>query len=151
MTALHQAGRWKDVLPPAEELGAAWTPTNPDPGGMVSDAQAKLGEAELADRYAQGVNHIKQAHWQKAVAVFTYIEQEQPGYRDTPALLMRLSYGAIWPRGLIRQPPPQHARTGTLLSAHWRKFLRSIRATGTLVPDWSRHGQPSDSAHSSTK
>ena len=64
MTALHQTGRWKDVLAAADEL-AQLDPDHPDPGGMVSDAQAKLREAELAERYAQGVDHIRQQHWHK--------------------------------------------------------------------------------------
>ena len=53
MTALHQAGRWKDVLAAAEEL-AQLDPDHPDPGGMVSDARAKLQEARqrMADLLA---------------------------------------------------------------------------------------------------
>ena len=53
---------------------------------MVSNARLKVREAELADRYAQGVSHLNQERWQDAVAVFTAIEQEQPGYRDAAAL-----------------------------------------------------------------
>jgi Probable lipoprotein LpqN/CHAT domain len=86
ITALHQAGRWKEVLAAAEEL-CQLDPDNPDPGGMVSDARAKLREAELADRFAQGVDHLQQAHWKEANRAFTAIEQEQPGYRDAAALL----------------------------------------------------------------
>ena len=41
------------VLAAAEEL-AELDPDHPDPGGMVSDARAKLRDAELAARYAQG-------------------------------------------------------------------------------------------------
>ena len=86
ITALHQAGRWKEVLAAAEEL-CQLDPDNPDLGGMVSDARAKLRDAELADRFAQGVDHLQQAHWKEAIRAFTAIEQEQPGYRDTAALL----------------------------------------------------------------
>ena len=85
VTAVHQTGRWKDVLAAGDGL-AELDPDHPDPGGIVSDAQAKLREAELAERYAQGVDHIRQQHWQQAVEVFDTIEQQQPGYRDTPAL-----------------------------------------------------------------
>ena len=86
ITALHQAGRWKEVLAAAEEL-CRLDPDNPDLGGMVFDARAKLREAELADRFAQGVDHLQQAHWKEAIRAFTAIEQEQPGYRDAAALL----------------------------------------------------------------
>lgn len=86
LTALHQAGRWKDVVAVADEL-AQLDPEDPDPDRMVSDARAKLREAELADRYAQGVNHLQQADWQEAIRTFTAIEQEQPGCRDADALL----------------------------------------------------------------
>ena len=86
MTALHQAGRWKEVLAAAEKL-AQLDPDHPDPGGIVSDAQAKIRDAQLAEQYAQALNHLDQQHWQQAVEVFTAIEQEQPGYRDAAALL----------------------------------------------------------------
>jgi hypothetical protein len=62
MTALHQAGRWKEVLA-AEKLD----PDHPDPGGIVSDAQAKIRDAQ----YAEALNHLDQQHWQQAAEVFT--------------------------------------------------------------------------------
>jgi hypothetical protein len=48
---------------------------------------ADIRDAQLAERYAQGVDHLKQQHWQQAVEVFGAIEQERPGYRDAAALL----------------------------------------------------------------
>lgn len=45
MTALHQAGRWNAVLAAARVL-ARIDPDNSDPDGIVSDAQARLREAE---------------------------------------------------------------------------------------------------------
>jgi serine/threonine protein kinase len=86
MTALHQAGRWNAVVAAAREL-ARIDPDNSDPGGIVSDAQAKIREAELADRYAQALNHLDQEQWQQAAGLLAAIEQEQPGYRDAGALL----------------------------------------------------------------
>jgi tetratricopeptide (TPR) repeat protein len=86
MTALHQAGRWKEVLAAAEKL-AQLDPDHPDPVRIVSDAQAKIRDAQLAEQYAQALNHLDQQHWQQAAEVFTAIEQEQPGYRDAAALL----------------------------------------------------------------
>ena len=86
MTALHQAGRWNPVVAAAREL-ARIDPDNSDPGGIVSDAQAKAREAELADRYAQALNHLDQEQWQQAADLLAAIEQEQPGYRDADALL----------------------------------------------------------------
>ena len=70
----------------AQEL-ARLDPGNPDPGGIVSDAKAKIRDAELADRYAQAINHLDQEEWQQAADLFTAIEQEQPGYREAAALL----------------------------------------------------------------
>ncbi|HWX98309.1 MAG TPA: LpqN/LpqT family lipoprotein [Mycobacterium sp.] len=86
MTALHQAGRWNAVVAAAREL-ARIDPDNSDPGGIVSDAQAKIREAELADRYAQALNHLDQEQWQQAAGLLAAIEQEQLGYRDAAALL----------------------------------------------------------------
>ena len=62
MTALHQAGRWEAVVAAAAEL-ARIDPDNPDPGGIVSDAKTQIREAELADRYAQALNHLDQQDW----------------------------------------------------------------------------------------
>ena len=86
MTALHQAGRWKEVLAAAEKL-ARLDPEHPDPGGIVSDAQAKIGDAALAEQYAQALNHLDRHRWQQAAELFTAIEQQQPGYRDAAALV----------------------------------------------------------------
>jgi outer membrane protein assembly factor BamD (BamD/ComL family) len=52
MTALHQAGRWDAVVAAAEEL-ARLDPDHPDPNGIVSDAQAQIREAQLANRYVE--------------------------------------------------------------------------------------------------
>jgi hypothetical protein len=86
MTALHQAGRWDAVIDAAQEL-ARLDPDNSDPGGIVSESQAKIRDAELADRYAQALNELDQHQWQQAADLFATIEQEQPGYRDAAALL----------------------------------------------------------------
>ena len=86
MTALHQAGQWNAVVAAAREL-ARIDPDDSDPGGIVSDARAKIREAELADRYAQALNHLDQEQWQQAAGLLAAIEQEQPGYRDAAALL----------------------------------------------------------------
>ena len=86
MTALHQAGRWKEVLAAAEKL-ARLDPDHPDPGGIVSDAQANIGDAALAEQYAQALNHLDRHRCQQAAELFTAIEQQQPGYRDAAALV----------------------------------------------------------------
>ncbi|MBV8177698.1 MAG: sensor domain-containing protein [Mycobacterium sp.] len=111
MTELHQAGRWKEVLAAAEKL-AQLDPDHPDPGGIVSDAQAKIRD-QLAEQYAQALNHLDQQHWQQAAEVFTAIEQEQPGYRDATSLLktaqQNLSETAVAKQRATTpaQPPPQ--------------------------------------------
>ena len=86
MTALHRAGRWEAVLAVAEKL-AQLDPDHPDPDGIVSDAQAKIGDAVLAEQYAQALNHLDQQHWRQAAELAAEIEQQQPGYRDAAALL----------------------------------------------------------------
>ena len=86
MTALHQAGQWNAVVAAGRAL-ALIDPDNSDPGGMVSDAQAEIREAEIADRYAQALSHLDQEHWQHAAGLLAVIEHEQQGYRDAAALL----------------------------------------------------------------
>jgi serine/threonine protein kinase len=86
MTALHQAGRWSAVVAAAQDL-ARFDPHYSDPGGIVSNAQAKIREAELPDRYAQALNRLDQEQWQQAADLLAGIEQDQPGYRDANALL----------------------------------------------------------------
>lgn len=85
MTALHQGGRWEAVLAAAQEL-ARLDPEHADPNGIVSDAQARIREAQLADRYAQALNHLDQENWGQAAELFAAVDQEQPGYRDATAL-----------------------------------------------------------------
>jgi Probable lipoprotein LpqN/TIR domain len=86
MTALHEAGRW-DAVVAAGRMLAQIDPDTPDPGGIVSDAQAKLREAELADRYGQALNQLNEEQWQNAADLLAAIEWERPGYRDAAALL----------------------------------------------------------------
>jgi Probable lipoprotein LpqN/TIR domain len=86
ITALHQAGQWNAVVAAAGEL-ARIDPDNYDPGGIVSDAKARVRGAELADRYAQALNHLDQEQWKQSADLLAAIEQEQPGYRDAAALL----------------------------------------------------------------
>ena len=78
MTALHQAGQWDAVVAAAQEL-AGFDPEHPDPGGIVSDAKAKIRHADLAERYGQ--------EWAQAAELFSAIEQQQPGYRDAAAFV----------------------------------------------------------------
>ena len=107
MTALHQVGRWEAVVAAAQEL-ARIDPDNPDPGGIVSDAKTQIRDAELADRYAQALNHLDQQHWQQAVDLLTAIEQENPGYRDAAALLKTAQHNLEAARAEAPQPatPP---------------------------------------------
>jgi serine/threonine protein kinase len=86
MTALHQAGQWNAVVAAARKL-ARIDADDSDPGGIVSDARAKIREAELADQYAQALHHLDQEQWQQAAGLLAAIEQEQPGYRAAAALL----------------------------------------------------------------
>ena len=86
MTEMHQAGRWHAVVDTAREL-AHLDPDDSDPGGIVSDSQAEIRDAELADRYAQALDYLDQEQWAQAADLLAAIEQEQPGYRDADALL----------------------------------------------------------------
>ena len=105
MTALHQAGRWDAVVAAAAEL-ARIDPDNPDPGGIVSDAQAKIRDVELAERYAQALNHLDQQHWQRAADAFTATEREHPGYRDAAALLKTARHNLEAMKAQAAQPAP---------------------------------------------
>ena len=126
MTALHQAGRWKEVLAAAEKL-AQLDPDHPDPGGIVSDAQAKIRDAQLAEQYAQALNHLDQQHWQQAVEVFTAIEQEQPGYRDATSLLKTAQQN-------LRETAVAKQRAISKIVAQWRMELPTIQSVQQAYP-----------------
>jgi hypothetical protein len=85
MTTLHEAGQWDAVVAAAQEL-VRLDPENPDPDGMVSDAQAMIREAHLAERYAEALNHLDEEDWRQAADLFAAIDQERPGYRDATTL-----------------------------------------------------------------
>ena len=86
VTALHRSEKWQEVVAKADEL-AGLDAGDPDPGGMVADARARLRQADLANRYARGVELLQKAQWREAIRAFAAIEQEQPGYRDISALI----------------------------------------------------------------
>lgn len=86
VTALHRSEKWKDVVAKADQL-ARLNPADPDPGGMVADARARLHQADLENRYARGVELLQKARWREAIRALTAIEQDEPGYRDVPALI----------------------------------------------------------------
>jgi hypothetical protein len=112
-----------------------------DAAALLAAAQRQVEELDLADRYKQGLQHLKQEHWQQAVAVFTAIEQEHPGYRDVVVLIttaQRQRDLAAW----SDQAAALDVTTGTLRFPPLRKFVRSIRPIGTLAHGWSRHGAP---------
>ena len=150
MTALHQAGRWDAVVAAAQQL-ARLDPDNPDPGGIVSDAQAKIREADLADRYAQALNELDQQQWQQAADLFAAIEQEHPGYRDAAALLKTAQRQRDLSAWSDQAAAAAGTTIGTLRSSPWKPCVRSIPPMATLVHGWNRHGPPSDAAHWSTK
>ena len=84
ITALHQAGRWKAVVTAAQEL-ARLDPDDADPGGIVSDAQAKIIDAELADKYRLAIDAQASSDWSTAIRLYTSILDTEPGYRDAAA------------------------------------------------------------------
>jgi molecular chaperone DnaK (HSP70) len=86
VTALYRSEKWQEVVAKADEL-ARLNPGDPDPGGMVADARDRLRQADLANRYARGVELLQTAQWREAIRAFIAIEQEEPGYRDTSALI----------------------------------------------------------------
>jgi hypothetical protein len=86
VTALYQSEKWQQVVAKADEL-ARLDPADPDPGGVVADARARLRRADLENRYARGVGLLQKAQWREAIHALSAIEQEQPGYRDTSALI----------------------------------------------------------------
>jgi WD40 repeat protein/tetratricopeptide (TPR) repeat protein len=86
---LHAAQRWEAAIAAGQEL-AKFDPATPDPDGLITQAQEALAEEVLAARYATGLRQCDSQDWQAAVDTFTGIEQDRPGYRDTPALLVQL-------------------------------------------------------------
>ena len=162
MTALHQAGRWEAVVAAAQEL-ARIDPDNPDPGGIVSDAKTQIREAELADRYAQALNHLDQQRWQQAADAFTAIEEQQPGYRDAAALLKTAQHSLEPARAEAPQPatpPPSppplferiDRRTKIVLAAVALPVVVVVIVTTVLVshkPGQGASSQPGSASPSS--
>ncbi|OBH56013.1 LpqN/LpqT family lipoprotein [Mycobacterium sp. E2479] len=151
MTALHQAGQWDAVVAAAREL-ARIDADDCDPGGIVSDARAKIREAELADRYAQALDHLDHEQWQQAAGLLAAIEQEQQGYRAAAALLetaeQKLRDTAEVTRVAQRATPPARpipqtttttsARTATppdfvAVRRRWRTRRRFLAAVSIAV------------------
>jgi transposase-like protein len=100
------------------------------PGGIVSDARAKLREAELLDRYAQAINHLDHERWQQAANLLAAIEQEQPGYRDTVGLLMTARRKRREAVEASRRPAPSPRRPATVEE---RGQTRRLRVAALVV------------------
>jgi ABC-type multidrug transport system ATPase subunit len=90
-TTAHQAGRWDADSAAARESDRHDLPT--DPRGFSTDAMmAKIGEAEILDRYAQALSHLDQENWQQAAELLTAIEQEHPSFREAAVLLKTVQF-----------------------------------------------------------
>ena len=88
---LHAAERWQAVLAAGADL-AELDPDTPDPDGMISHARQALADLDLAHRYARGLHQLENGDRAAALATFTSIEQARPAYRNTPALLEKLTH-----------------------------------------------------------
>jgi hypothetical protein len=147
MTALHQAGQWNAVVAAARKL-ARIDADDSDPGGIVSDARAKIREAELADQYAQALNHLDQEQWQQAAGLLAAIEQEQPGYRAAAALLgtaeqklretAEITQRATPPSRPLSQTTTPTPRTATppdfvAVQRHWQTSSWFVAAVSIVV------------------
>src|SRR6185437_6449717 len=75
------------------------------------DARARLRQADLENRYARGVELLQKAQWREAIRAFTAIEQEEPGYRDTPALISAAQKLDETTGSQPVSPPPAAAET----------------------------------------
>ncbi|CRZ16781.1 LpqN/LpqT family lipoprotein [Mycolicibacterium neworleansense] len=162
IAALHRAERWTAVTAAAREL-AQIDPHNQDPEGMVSHAQAKILEAQRAERYAQALDHLDQEDWQQAANMLAEIEREQPGYRDAANLLttaQRRRARAALPDPVAAEehravPPPP---TTTLprrrrLAGRWLVVTISIAAVGitaALILAVMQSSKSSDTSTSTT-
>ena len=104
MRRLHAAERWQAVLAAGADL-AELDPDTPDPDGMISHARQALADLDLADRYTQGLHQLENGDRVAALATFTSIEQERPAYRNTPALLEKLTHPQT-----DDQAPDQHQK-----------------------------------------
>ena len=90
--SLHDAKKWEAVLSVGEQVRAL-DPEAADPDGLVSSARAELDAAErtrmLAARYQEALKHADTGAWDEALEALEQIEQVDPAYRDTQALLAR--------------------------------------------------------------
>jgi hypothetical protein len=86
---LHAARQWDAVLAAGQEL-ADVDPATPDPDGLIAQAREALADDALASRYATGLRQLDRQDWLAALSTFAGIEQDRPGYRDTPTLLKQL-------------------------------------------------------------
>jgi hypothetical protein len=135
VTALYRSEKWQEVVAKAGEL-ARLEPADPDPGGMVADARDRLREVDLANRYARGVELLQKAQWTEAIRALTAIEEEQPGYRDTSALISAAqkldettgSQPVSTPQPASVDTPPPFESPSVITGSHRRK-----RPSGAVV------------------
>jgi tetratricopeptide (TPR) repeat protein len=89
---LHRAERWPAVVEVFERIYEI-QPGYADPDDLLSSARsaakAKERKKRLAALYDQGLAHIDAQEWPQAAQAFEQIAQNEPGYRETQALLAR--------------------------------------------------------------
>jgi len=103
---LYEAGQWAAVV----KVGDRLRELSPHASGLddlMTSAQTELASAERAEQtakdYGAALRMFDAGAWQQAAGVLEQIAQENPGYRDTSALLARARSMA----GQAGQPVPE--------------------------------------------
>jgi tetratricopeptide (TPR) repeat protein len=90
--ARSHAQSWQAVLSIFDQI-LAIDPTFQDPADLAQSARAALAQGQhqegLASRYHQALAHMREERWPEALTLLEAIEQLQPAYRETPALIAR--------------------------------------------------------------
>ncbi len=109
---LYDSRQWAAVVKVGDRLRAL-NPDATDLDDLMTSARTELAAAERAERIAEdyraALRMLDAGDWQRAANALEQIEQESPGYRDTPALLARArSWADEAPRreahGIIERP-----------------------------------------------
>jgi outer membrane protein assembly factor BamD (BamD/ComL family) len=89
---LHRTGAWSAVVGVFDRI-AELDPAYPDPDGLLTAARQALAADErergLNALLSQAVAHIDAGAWPQAVKVLEELQRQQPGYRESAALLER--------------------------------------------------------------
>jgi tetratricopeptide (TPR) repeat protein len=111
---LAAAGQWTAVVDADAEL-AKLDRSAANPDGLANRARAELAEADLAAKYAAGLQALNQGDWQGALDHFSALLGKRPGYRDTDQLVSKARARLTPPRAEVPAfAPPRFAMSGQM-------------------------------------